>query len=83
MSIVGELKKCHSKWLSLKTEVVSYCQKTLPAFKEYEPLIIYLESAMMEPGVQIVKPVKWLSSEFTALSTIHDEIVAIYDNQIS
>jgi hypothetical protein len=49
--IIGELEKCHTKWFTLKTEVVTYCQKTLPAYKEYEPLILYLENAMMEPGV--------------------------------
>ncbi len=81
--IIGELKKSHDKWLALKTEAVIFWQKALPAFKEHEPLIIYLESAMMEPNVKIVKPVNWLSSDFAQLSTIHDEIVAIYDNQIS
>ncbi len=55
--IVDELEKCHKKWLTLKTEVVKYCQNTLPAYEEYEPLILYLESAMMEPNVKIVKPV--------------------------
>jgi hypothetical protein len=49
--IVNELEKCHTKWQTLKTAIVTYCQKALPAFKEYEPLIHYLESAMMEPQV--------------------------------
>ena len=49
--IVEELERCHTKWLTLKTEVVTYCKEALPAFKEYEPLILYLENAMMEPGV--------------------------------
>ncbi len=49
--IVGGLENCHTKWLTLKTEVVTYCQKALPAYKEYKPLILYLENAMMEPGV--------------------------------
>ncbi len=77
--IIGELKKSHDKWLALKTEAVTFCQQALPAFKEFKPLILYLESAMMEPDVKIVKPVNWLSSDFAKLSTIHDEIVAIYD----
>jgi hypothetical protein len=80
---VSELKKNHSKWLTLKTEIVTFCKKVLPAYKEYEPLILYFESAMMEPNVQIAKPVKWLSSEYSSLKSIHDEIVSIYDNQIS
>ncbi len=83
VAIVSELKKNHSKWLTLKTEIFTFCQKALPAYKEYEPLILYLENAMMEPNAQIVKPVKWLSSEYSFLKTIHDEIVSFYDNQIS
>ena len=61
--IVGELENQHLKWQTLKSEIVKYCQKVLPAFKEYEPLILYLESAMMDPNVKIQKPVKWLSSD--------------------
>ncbi len=38
---------------------------------------------MMEPNAQIVKPVRWLSSEFATLKTFHDEIMTIYDNKIS
>ena len=70
-------------WITLKIDVVGYCKKALPLFIEYEPLILYLENAMMEPNVKIVKPVRWLSADFATLKTIHDEIVAIYDNQIS
>jgi hypothetical protein len=37
-----------------------------------------LEAAMMEPNVQIVNPVAWLSSDFAALKSLHDEIVSLY-----
>jgi hypothetical protein len=33
------------------------------AYKELWPLIEYLEEAMMQPGVAIAKPVKWLTSD--------------------
>ena len=55
----------------------------MPCLKEYEPLILYLESAMMEPNVQIVKPVKWLSTDISDLTTIQNEVVSLYDNKIS
>ena len=34
------------------------------AYKELWPLIVYLEVAMMQPGANISKPVKWLSTDF-------------------
>jgi hypothetical protein len=34
------------------------------AYKELWPLIVYLEEAMMQPGVAISKPVKWLTTDF-------------------
>jgi hypothetical protein len=34
------------------------------AYKELWPLIVYLEEAMMQPGIAISKPVKWLTSDF-------------------
>jgi hypothetical protein len=38
---------------------------------------------MKELGALIVKPVKYLSSEFSALSTLRDEIAALYKDKIS
>ncbi len=34
------------------------------AYKELWPLIVYLEEAMMQPGIAILKPVKWLTTDF-------------------
>ncbi len=34
------------------------------AYKELWPLIVYLEEAMMQPGIAILKPIKWLTTDF-------------------
>jgi hypothetical protein len=62
--IVGELEKQNGKWKTLKNDVSSAFSTAEVAYKELWPLIVYLEEAMMKPGVAINKPVKWLTTDF-------------------
>jgi hypothetical protein len=52
------------------------------AYKEFGPLIAYLEEAMMKPGVALNKPVKWLTSDFNKLKSLQQEVKALNDGQI-
>jgi hypothetical protein len=52
------------------------------AYKELWPLIVYLEEAMMQPGVAITKPVKWLTTDFNQLKALHDSVITIIYGQI-
>ena len=52
------------------------------AYKELWPLIVYLEEAMMQPGIAINKPVKWLTTDFNQLKALHDNIITIINGQI-
>jgi hypothetical protein len=62
--IVGELEKQNGKWKTLKNDISSAFSTAENAYKELWPLIVYLEEAMMKPGVSINKPVKWLTTDF-------------------
>ena len=62
--IVGELEKQNGKWKALKNDVSSAFSTAENAYKELWPLIVYLEEAMMQPGVAISNPVKWLTTDF-------------------
>ncbi len=62
--IVGELEKQNEKWKALKNNVSSNFTTAENAYKELWPLIVYIEEAMMKPGVAINKPVKWLTTDF-------------------
>ena len=46
------------------TELTSTFSAAENAYKELWPLIVYLEEAMMQPGIAISKPVKWLTVDF-------------------
>ena len=43
---------------------------------------MYLEEAMMQPGIKISKSVKWLTADFNQLKTLKDDILAINDGLI-
>ena len=43
---------------------------------------MYLEEAMMQPGIAITKPVKWLTTDFNQLKALHENIITIINGQI-
>lgn len=51
--------------MSEMTIILSAAQSS---FIELYPLIAYLEESMMQPGITINKPIKWLSIDFSQLS---------------
>ena len=51
--IVGELEKLNGKWKALNNDVSSTFSIAENAYKDLWPLIVYLEEAMMKPGIAI------------------------------
>jgi hypothetical protein len=37
---------------------------------------------MMQPGITISKPVKWLTTDFNLLKTLNDDVITINNGQI-
>ena len=64
------------------TELTTTFSAAENAYKELWPLIVYLEEAMMQPGIAISKPVKWLTIDFVQLKTLHDNVIIINNGQI-
>jgi hypothetical protein len=46
------------------TDITSSFSAAENAYKELWPLLVYLEESMMQPGISISKPVKWLTTDF-------------------
>ena len=61
---MSELKVQHKNWTLFMTDITTSFSAAEIAYKELWPLIVYLEEAMMQPGVAISKPVKWLTTDF-------------------
>ena len=61
---MNELEVQHKNWTSFMTDITTSFSAAEGAYKELRPLIVYLEVAMMQPGANISKPVKWLSTDF-------------------
>ena len=61
---MSELKGQHKNWTAFMTDITTIFSAAETGYKELWPLIVYLEEAMMQPGVTISKPVKWLTTDF-------------------
>ena len=59
------------------TDIITIFSAAETAYKELWPLIVYLEESMMQPGLTITKPVKWLSTDFNHLKGLHDNVIVI------
>ena len=64
------------------TEITTIFSTAEIYYKELWPLILYLEEAMMQPGIAINKPIKWLVTDFNHLKRLHDDLLTIYNGQI-
>jgi hypothetical protein len=51
--IVNELKVQNKKWQEFISEISLIFSAAEIAYKELGPLIVYLEEAMMQPGIEI------------------------------
>ena len=49
------------------------------AYVDLKPLIIYIEEGMMYPGLEIKKPVKWLTTDFDSLKELQARVVGTYN----
>jgi hypothetical protein len=61
---MSEIKVQHKNWTTFMTDITNVFVAAESAYKELWPLILYLEEAMMKPGVAIAKPVKLLTTDF-------------------
>ena len=80
--IVNELEVQNNKWLAFIAEISNIFSAAENAYKELWPLIVYLEEAMMQPGVAISQPVKWLTTDFNQLKALHGNVITLNNGQI-
>ena len=64
------------------TDITTSFSAAEVAYKEFWPLIVYLEEAMMQPGIEISTPVKWLTTDFNKLKALHDNAITLNNGQI-
>ena len=79
ITIVNELKAQNKKWTTLFNEISTTFFSADAIFKELSPLIAYLEEAMMQPGIAINRPVKWLTADYNSLKALNDSVTTLYN----
>ena len=78
LMIVAELQKIHNVWTGLRTEIKSVYAQSQGVFTEIQPIILYLEDALMTDQ-KVGNPVKWISTDFNKLKGLNEEITSFYN----
>ena len=53
-----------------------------PKYETLEPLIKYLENAIMRPEAKIDREVKWISVAYESLKDLYTECIKFYSEKI-
>ena len=78
--IVNEVEEHNEKWRVLKNELASKFPQVKEVYQRLEPLILYLENAMLSPNANIKSEVFWISKAFKSYERLHSEFMSFYDN---
>lgn len=67
----------------LRTEVKIAYSQAQGSFNELQPLILYIEDAMMTAAdVQISERVRWISADFRKLKGLQEEVNGFYNGMV-
>ncbi len=62
--IVNEVEEQHQKWTALREIIKTEFPFVKTAYEKMQPLILYLEHAMLEPSVRIDREIMWISKKY-------------------
>ena len=80
--IVNELEIQHKNWLTFIAEISTIFSAAEIAYKKFLPLIVYLEEAMMQPGIKILMPSNRITNDFNLLKGLHINALQLNNDQI-
>ena len=66
--ISNELVQHTEMWHALKQKIDSLYNHVTTVYSQLQPLILYLENAMMQPGVELDKQISWIT-------VVHREVI--------
>jgi hypothetical protein len=55
-------------WHELKEKISTLHEHVTTVYSDLQPLIVYLEDAMMQPGVELDKKISWIT-------VVHREVI--------
>jgi hypothetical protein len=66
--IANELVQHTEMWHELKKKINTLHLHVITVYSHLQPLIVYLENAMMQPGIEIDKQISWIT-------VVHREVI--------
>ena len=70
----------NKKWIDFKNDLVMAYEEGNKRFREYEPLIKYIEDAMMDPEATFEREVEWISVQKSVLDKLYIEGIQFVNN---
>ena len=78
-----ELETIAKKWNELKVAISTIYEDVKKRYTTLEPLIKYLEEAMLDPEATFENEVDWISAKFKKLDAAYKEGIKFYSERIS
>jgi hypothetical protein len=79
---VKEIEAQSKKWHDFKLELQTTYDEASRRFRELEPLIKYIEEAMMDPDATFAKQIQWISVKFGQVEKAYNEGTKIYKDKV-
>jgi len=80
--IVKEIEVYSKKWHDFKLEMQATYDEATKRYKELEPLIKYIEEAMMDPEAKFSKQVEWISVKYGQMLNEYNEGTKLYNEKV-
>ena len=80
--IASEIEAQSKKWHEFKTEIMLLYEEGTNRYKAMEPLIRYVEDAMMDPEATFEREIEWVSAKYSQLKQVYNEGIGIYNERV-
>ena len=80
--IVSEIDSLSKKWHDFMLELQTTYDEATRRYRELEPLIKYIEEAMMDPDTTFPEQVKWISVKYGQVENVYNEGTKIFKDKV-
>lgn len=82
MLIANELVEHTEMWQALKQKINTLHHHVTTVYSNLQPLIVYLENAMMQPGVELDKQISWITVVQREVIDLNKGFTDFYTNKV-
>jgi hypothetical protein len=80
--IVKEIEAQSKKWHDFKLELQTTYDEATRRYREFEPLVKYIEEAMMDPDATFAKQIQWITVKYGQVEKAYNEGTKIFKDKV-